>query len=461
MSYTLIQNGDSGGSVRTTINDLLTDINNGVYIGPTGPAGTNGTSGSSGSSGQTGAAGTSGSSGSSGQSGANTFAPSIGTWSMATTNFFGIGATAGTFSIAIGINARAGSLSDIGTNAGGIAIGEGANAQQAFNNEHGGIAVGKNASGNRGGAVAIGNNSQATDNSSVAIGTNANAQGVAVGGGAVGGNVRGVAVGSGAIANSGTVLGWNVTGAYRGIAIGEATKCQVGAANSLGAYQQVNGGDYHTICAGGNENVTDYNIINSGSGHIVIGGRGGNRFTGGTSSTIIGGSSINFANAAGMISIHNGVNNSSLGTNPSLATMSGTASFIAISNTGQSYNYGENSTLIANARVWNGATTSNSPLLAGPTTRLVAISSPQFNIGTGTSKVTLINSDGVTIPNDVTNTAVINRSGFTASSSNTTYVSTLDATDYRINGTSGWTGTYSTGDSRVVTVTNGLITNVA
>lgn len=499
-TYSLINNGDSGLSVRNTLNSLITDINNGIGIsgssgtsgiagssgtsgvsgssgtsgqagisgssGTSGQAGTSGSSGTSGetgisgSSGTSGQAGTSGSSGTSGASGALTLAPSIGTWSIATTDYFGIGATAGTFSIAIGINARAGSISAIGTNPGGIAIGENANAVQAFNGEHGGIAIGKNSVSYRSGSIAIGNGAQGVEPGCVIIGNAASGQGVAIGSGVSSGNIRGVGVGIGAAANSGTVVGWNAISAYRGISMGESTRCQVGAANSLGAYQRVTGGTYNTICAGGDENTTDYNIISSGQGHSIFGGRNGHRIAGGTSSTIIGGSSINLSNASGMVLIHNGVNNASGGTNPALATMSGTASFIAISNTGQSYNYGENSTLISNARVWNGATTSNSPVLAGPTTRLVAISSPQFNIGTDTSKVSLINSDDVTISNSVTNTAVINRSGFTASASNTTYTNTLDATDYKINGVAGWTGTFSVTEG-VVTVTNGLITGLA
>lgn len=50
MSYSLINNGDSGLSVRTTINSLLTDANDGVFIGATGVSGSSGSSGTSGTS---------------------------------------------------------------------------------------------------------------------------------------------------------------------------------------------------------------------------------------------------------------------------------------------------------------------------------------------------------------------------------------------------------------------------
>ena len=61
--YTLINNGDTGLSARTTINSLFTDINNGLYIGPTGAAGTSGSSGSSGTNGSAGTSGVNGTSG--------------------------------------------------------------------------------------------------------------------------------------------------------------------------------------------------------------------------------------------------------------------------------------------------------------------------------------------------------------------------------------------------------------
>lgn len=48
MPYTLINNGDTGLSVRTTLNTLLNDANTGVFTGATGAAGTSGSSGSSG-----------------------------------------------------------------------------------------------------------------------------------------------------------------------------------------------------------------------------------------------------------------------------------------------------------------------------------------------------------------------------------------------------------------------------
>ena len=53
-TYSLIQNGESGLSVRTTLNSLLDDINNGVYIGPEGPEGPEGPIGETGATGATG-----------------------------------------------------------------------------------------------------------------------------------------------------------------------------------------------------------------------------------------------------------------------------------------------------------------------------------------------------------------------------------------------------------------------
>ena len=54
MTYSLINDGDSGLSVRMTLNELLSDINDGNL------SGTSGSSGSSGSSGIDGTSGTSG-----------------------------------------------------------------------------------------------------------------------------------------------------------------------------------------------------------------------------------------------------------------------------------------------------------------------------------------------------------------------------------------------------------------
>jgi hypothetical protein len=57
-TYSLINNGDSGLSVRTNLNEIIGDINSGV-IGATGPAGTSGTSGAAGTSGTSGVSGSS------------------------------------------------------------------------------------------------------------------------------------------------------------------------------------------------------------------------------------------------------------------------------------------------------------------------------------------------------------------------------------------------------------------
>jgi hypothetical protein len=53
-TYSLIQNGESGLNVRTTLNSLLDDINNGVYIGPEGPMGATGATGPQGPQGEVG-----------------------------------------------------------------------------------------------------------------------------------------------------------------------------------------------------------------------------------------------------------------------------------------------------------------------------------------------------------------------------------------------------------------------
>lgn len=45
MTYSLISNGESGLSVRTTLNNIITDANNGAFTGATGANGTSGTSG--------------------------------------------------------------------------------------------------------------------------------------------------------------------------------------------------------------------------------------------------------------------------------------------------------------------------------------------------------------------------------------------------------------------------------
>jgi hypothetical protein len=69
-TYSLIQNGESGLNVRTTLNSLLDDINNGVYIGPTGPTGPEGPIGETGETGETGATGPQGEQGIQGEAGA-------------------------------------------------------------------------------------------------------------------------------------------------------------------------------------------------------------------------------------------------------------------------------------------------------------------------------------------------------------------------------------------------------
>ena len=60
VTYSLIQNGDSGLIVRNTLNSLLGDINNGVYIGPTGPQGPQGIQGIKGDTGLQGTTGPTG-----------------------------------------------------------------------------------------------------------------------------------------------------------------------------------------------------------------------------------------------------------------------------------------------------------------------------------------------------------------------------------------------------------------
>jgi hypothetical protein len=80
-TYSLINNGDTGLSVRTTLNSLLTDINTGAVgsagtSGVSGSSGTSGVSGSSGTSGANGSSGTSGQAGSSGTSGTSATLPS-------------------------------------------------------------------------------------------------------------------------------------------------------------------------------------------------------------------------------------------------------------------------------------------------------------------------------------------------------------------------------------------------
>jgi hypothetical protein len=71
MTYPLINNGDSGLTVRTTLNDLLQDANDGVLNGSSGSSGVSGSSGTSGVSGSSGTSGVSGSSGTSGVDGSS------------------------------------------------------------------------------------------------------------------------------------------------------------------------------------------------------------------------------------------------------------------------------------------------------------------------------------------------------------------------------------------------------
>jgi hypothetical protein len=47
MNYPLINDGDTGLSIRTTLNDLLQDANDGNFTGVAGSSGTSGTSGTS------------------------------------------------------------------------------------------------------------------------------------------------------------------------------------------------------------------------------------------------------------------------------------------------------------------------------------------------------------------------------------------------------------------------------
>jgi hypothetical protein len=56
-TYSLIQNGDTGFSVRTTLNSLLTSVNEGELLGPTGATGPAGPQGETGEIGPTGATG--------------------------------------------------------------------------------------------------------------------------------------------------------------------------------------------------------------------------------------------------------------------------------------------------------------------------------------------------------------------------------------------------------------------
>ena len=471
MSYTLIQNGDSGGSVRTTINDLLTDINNGSFgtsgssgtsgqagssgtSGQAGSSGTSGQAGSSGTSGQAGSSGTSGTSGANGLDGSTVLSIGTGTQSIQTTDYFGTSARAGTFSIAIGVNAESISQS----NKGSIAIGRNSKSVTVNVTNWAPIAIGDGSYAESGG-LAIGPN--ATNNEGAAIGLLANAQGVAIGYAAAGGNVRGNALGFFAQAQSGSAFGWQALSSSTSVTFGENSYNRTGASVIIGSCHNINTvGSHNTLVSGGSYDFSDFNRIDSSVASTILGGRAGNRINTATSSMIISGSGVHISNQVALITIGNGISNVSSSSVWGTFSMSGTASFVALSNSGQNVDYGKNSTLISNTDVWVGGTSSNAPVFSGSTTRLVAISSPLFKMGTGTSNITLINSSDITVADSLTNTAVIGRNGMTASSSDTIYLPAVDATSFKVNGTSGWSGTFSVTEG-VVTVTNGLITGLA
>ena len=358
-----------------------------------------------------------------------------GTQSLETTSFIGPAAIAGTYA---------------------IAIGPAANATFVANN--GGVAIGRNST--SGGGVAIGHASRGTFEG-IGLGNSANASGggVSVGFACSNGNARGVGVGLYTAANSGIMVGWQGESVARSVSIGERTRVATSDNVVIGSNnRQLTSGIFNTVVNSGSSDAWAITEITASRGVSIFGGIGHRMFSG-TSSVIIGGSGNILSEQAGLVSINNGTQNTS--TAGLTFSMSGKASFVAISNTGQAYDYGDNSTLISNANVWLGATTSGSPTMAGATTRFVAISSPQFNLGLTTSKISLINSDDVTIPDSVSNTIVLNRSGFTASNSDTLYTLNIDANSYKVGGTAGWTGTFSTGDSRIATVIGGLITDVS
>jgi hypothetical protein len=69
MAYTLINNGDSGFSVRTTLNEIIADANSGAFQGVQGIQGTTGAQGTQGTQGTQGAIGTQGTQGTQGNQG--------------------------------------------------------------------------------------------------------------------------------------------------------------------------------------------------------------------------------------------------------------------------------------------------------------------------------------------------------------------------------------------------------
>ena len=170
-TYSLINDGDSGLSVRTTLNAVLQDANDGVFTGATGPQGPQGDTGPQGPQGAT---GSSAPAGLVNGTGANSLKQDN---ALTTTD----AVASGVDSIALGTGAQ-------GIGAQGIAIGNGANALNGSDC----IAIGRQAVANPNfnnnisigfsslsdfASVAIGFDTTATGQLNTTIGTEATATG--------------------------------------------------------------------------------------------------------------------------------------------------------------------------------------------------------------------------------------------------------------------------------------------
>lgn len=67
----------------------------------------------------------------------------------------------------------------------------------------------------------------------------------------------------------------------------------------------------------------------------------------------------------------------------------------------------------------------------------------------------------ITHNGNLTRTGTSNQTGDADITGDLTVIGDTDSTTYKVNGTTGWTGTFATGDARTATVVSGLITDVS
>jgi hypothetical protein len=396
-TYSLINNGDTGLSVRATLNSLLTDINNGVGLGSSGTSGVAGSSGTSGANGSSGTSGTDGINGSSGTSGigingsSGTSGADGTSGSSGTSGEAGISGSSGTSgadgtSGSSGTSGQAGLSGSSGTS--GIGL-ESGNQPSSIRSNASLTALPATASGTA--SISIGNGSITTDDRGIAIGENARAilagslatrGSIAIGRNSTsgGGNNPGLAIGVESVTQQGVAIGFRSTS-------GDARSVAVGQESAAGSRSVVYG--WKAITTGGPAVSIGYTTNANVDGGIAIGG---------------------------------------------YATTNA-ASSLVISHAGDFLGNGTNGGTI------NAAAT-QSIIIQSPRTTIDG----QYNI--------VIGGMNNRFGSGATNSVILNRSSFTASVSNTLFTNNIDATGYRINGTSGFSGT-----SGGFVVNSGLITS--